>query len=173
MSATIPQNCTWVGGISPADAPEAGTALATIEAVNARIRWHLDQVGLLRTSKTKLHRIERAAALTAIKRDFEAGMSRPAICRKYRITLGQLVGCANRGGWKCEARKSGRKAVVADEQLPALKAAYENERAMLKVIAGRFGIDRSTLCRYATRGGWVRIRTNISAQTATAMKAAA
>jgi hypothetical protein len=151
MSDAIPQNCSWVGGVSPADVPD------TVEAVNARIRWHLDQVGELRRRRTNLRRAERASAMPDIRRDFEAGMSRPAVCRKHRITLGQLTSFASRGGWKCGLRKRGNKAAVTADQLPELRAAYESDPSMLKVIAGRFGITGKTLTRYATHGGWVRL----------------
>lgn len=165
MSAPIPQDCTWVGGVSPADTPvsrdpaieDVAAGLTTVEAVNERIRALTTEMGLLRLHRTRLRRAERGGALADIKRDFESGMARPAICRKYRLTLGQLTGCANRGGWKCGIRKRGQKPAVSADQLLALRAAYESDPSMLKVIAGRFDITGQTLNRYATRGGWDRL----------------
>lgn len=161
MSAKIPQNCTWVGGVSPSDPravqiEDAAAGLTTVEAVNKRIGALTIEIGLLRLHRTKLQRAGRGIELAGMRRDFESGMSRTAICRKHGKTLGQLIGYANRGGWKCGVRSAGRKATVSDERLPELRAAYENDPAMLKVIAGRFGIGRQALKYYATRHGWVR-----------------
>lgn len=135
---------------------DVAAGLTTTEAVTARICALTVEIGLLCQYRTKLRRAERGVDLAAIKRDFEAGMSRPAICRKHRITLGQLTGCANRGGWKCGLRRSGQKPAVPDERLPALKRAYETDPSMLKVIAGRFDIGPQALRHYANRYGWVR-----------------
>lgn len=135
---------------------DVAKGLTTTEAVTARICALTTEIGLLRQYRTKLRRAERGVDLASIKRDFEAGMSRPAICRKHRVTLGQLTGCANRGGWKCSLRRSGQKPAVPDERLPALKRAYETDPSMLKVIAGRFGIGPRSLGNYAARHGWVR-----------------
>ena len=136
---------------------EVAAGLTTVEAVNERVRALTVEIGLLRQYRTKLRRAERGGVLTAVKRDFESGMARPAICRKYQLTLGQLVGCANRGGWKCSTRKAGQKPFVSADRLPALKSAYETDPSMLKVIAGRFGIGRQALKQYAVRNGWVRV----------------
>ncbi|MFN4017639.1 MAG: hypothetical protein ACK4JB_20030 [Reyranella sp.] len=74
MSAPIPQNCTWVGGVSPADAPD------TVEAVNARIRWHLDQVGQLRLRRTSLRRAAiRAAAKGVQTVEVARGLAQPVV----------------------------------------------------------------------------------------------
>lgn len=142
---------------------DVAAGLTTTEAVNERIRALTTEIGLLRQYRTKLQRAERGAELAAIRRDFEAGMARPAICRKHRITLGQLVGYANRGGWKCGLRKAGRKETVAEERLPEMRAAYETDPSMLKVIAGRFGICGQSLAYYAARHGWKRTVGQVSA----------
>lgn len=130
--------------------------LTTVEAVNERIRALTTEIGQLRQHRTKLQRAKRGVALAAIRRDYEGGMARPAICRKHLITLGQLVGYANRGGWRCDLRKAGRPESVDEDRLPEMRAAYETDPSMLKVIAGRFGVCRQSLAHYAVRHGWTR-----------------
>lgn len=136
---------------------DVAAGLTTVEAVTARICALTTEIGLLRLYRTKLRRAERGGALADIKRDFEAGMSRPAICRKHRISIGQLTGAANRGGWKCGIRKRGHVSDIPAERMLEIKAAYESDPRLLREIAGDFGITRYALHYHARQGRWVRL----------------
>lgn len=136
---------------------DVAAGLTTTEAVTARICALTTEIGLLRQYRTKLRRAERGGVMAAVKIDFEKGMSRQAICRKHRITLGQLTGCANRGGWQCGIRRRGHVSEIPPERMPEIRAAYETDPRLLREIAGDFGITRYALHYHAKQNGWVRL----------------